>query len=499
MGKPVVFQSVGGAYPGRSAFNLSYEKKFTCDMGQLIPVMCDEVVPGDVMSIGNEIVIRMQPLVAPVLHEINCFVHSFFVPYRILWDEWEDFITGGPDGDSAAVLPLWTPTNNAKGSLWDFLGLPIAVDPVGIRPVDFIRRAYNKIYNEYYRDQNLITEVAETNEDILIRAWEKDRFTSALLEQQRGTAPALPVTITGSAEWPSSDFVSGTPGTPLNVQVNNAVGSDVHLYANGATAKGNLDLLFNHNTIDADAVTFDVNDLRLAFQIQKWLERNNRAGARYTEFLKAHFGVNPRDDRLQRPEYIGGSRSPVIISEVLQTSETDTTPQGTLAGHGITVDKKFLGKYHVKEFGLIMNIMSIIPRPSYQQGVPKQWIKRTKYDWYFPEFAHLGEQAIERGELYASAVEAENETIFGYCGRYDELRVKDNMVCSEMRDTFDYWHLGRQFSAAPELNQDFVECVPDKRIFAVPAEAGFIVNYGNVVKGVRPIPAIGEPGLIDHG
>ena len=226
-----LFENVGSLMPGRSAFNLSYEKKLTCDMGQLIPVLCDEMVPGDVFTLGNEVVVRMQPLVAPVLHEINLFVHYYFVPYRILWDEWEDFITGGPDGDSAAVLPLWTPTKNTLGTLWDFLGLPLGVDPQGIRPVDFIRRGYNRIYNEYYRDESLVPEVSETNEDILIRAWQKDRYTSALLEQQRGTAPALPVTVAGKAVWAASSF-GGTHGIPVAPWYSASDAVDNHLYSN---------------------------------------------------------------------------------------------------------------------------------------------------------------------------------------------------------------------------------------------------------------------------
>ena len=185
------FQEVRSLYPGRSVFDLSYEKKFTCDMGQLIPIQCDEVVPGDVLSIGNQMVVRFQPLVAPIMHEINAFCHYFFVPYRILWEEWEDFITGGVDGDDASVLPTWNPTNTTIGSLWDYLGFPTGIVPTGALPIDFVRRAYNRIYNEYYRDENLITEVAETSEIILNRCWEKDYFASALPWQQRGTAPAV--------------------------------------------------------------------------------------------------------------------------------------------------------------------------------------------------------------------------------------------------------------------------------------------------------------------
>ena len=189
MSKRNVFAHVGGLHPSRSVFDLSYEKKLTCDMAELIPVMCDEVVPGDFFQIGNQAVVRFQPLVAPILHEINMYVHYFFVPYRLLWDDWEDFISGGEDGQFAGAIPEWEPTNTAVGSLWDFMGFPTGIDPDGAYPIDFPRRAYNFVWNEFYRDENLQTEVALTNETILSRAWEKDYFTSSLPWQQRGTAP----------------------------------------------------------------------------------------------------------------------------------------------------------------------------------------------------------------------------------------------------------------------------------------------------------------------
>ena len=272
-------------------------------MAQLIPVMCDEVVPGDVFKIGNQAVVRFQPLGAPILHEINMYVHYFFVPYRILWDDWEDFISGGVDGQFADPVPEWEPTLTTEGSLWDFFGFPVGVDPDGAYPLDFPRRAYNFVYNEYYRDENLQTEVALTNEKILNRGWEKDYLTSALPWQQRGTAPALPIAGTTSAKWPGSDY-----------GVSNNLTFKAPAYPNALD--GSL-AVFNNNTVDlSTASTFDIADLRLAFQIQKWMERNARAGVRYTEFLRAHFGVSPRDERLQRPEYIGGSKAPCIISEV---------------------------------------------------------------------------------------------------------------------------------------------------------------------------------------
>ena len=500
MSKRNVFSEVGGLHPRRSVFDLSYEKKLTCDMAQLIPVMCDEVVPGDVFKIGNQAVVRFQPLVAPILHEINMYVHYFFVPYRILWDDWEDFISGGVDGQFADPIPEWEPTENIQGSLWDFFGFPVGVDPDGAYPLDFPRRAYNLVYNEYYRDENLQTEVALTNEKILNRAWEKDYFTSSLPWQQRGTAPALPISGTTSAIWPDASFLFSSGATP-DVRLGESMYPNQMIISGTGNLAGAKNFMHS-NTVDlSTATTFDIADLRLAFQIQKWMERNARAGVRYTEFLRAHFGVSPRDERLQRPEYIGGSKAPCIISEVLQTSSTDaTTPQGNLAGHGITVSDAYCGKYHAQEFGLIIGIMSIMPRSAYSQGIDKQWLRKTKYDFYFPEFANLSEQAILNAEICATGTSSHNQDIFGYQGRYDEMRTKNSQIVSGMRTTFDYWHLGRQFDTGspPVLNEDFIKCVPRKDIFAVPSEPGLIVNFANIIKAFRPLPYMAVPGLIDH-
>lgn len=490
-----VFNRTGSLRPPMSMFDLSYEKKFTADMGFLIPVMCDELVPGDFWKIANQSIIRFQPLVAPVLHEINQYVHYFFVPYRLLWEYWEDFITGGVDGDDASVLPTWNPTVTTESSLWDYLGFPTGIVPTGALPIDFPRRAYNLVFNEYYRDQTLQAEVALDNELLLVRNWEKDYFTSSLPWQQRGISPALPVTGTSYANFDVPARMAAG-GTAMNLQIN---GANLDI----TNAAYDPALALNRNVVDLSTATaFDIADLRVAFQIQKWLERNARAGARYTEFLKSHFGVSPRDERLQRPEYIGGSKAPIITSEVLQTSSTDAvTPQGNLAGHGISVSQSYAGKYKATEFGLMIGIMSVMPRTAYQQGINRQWLRKTKYDFYFPEFSNLSEQAIENAEICAKNADAtHNNGIFGYQGRYEEMRIKQNQVAGELRSTYDYWHLGRQFNPAtpPTLNEDFIKCVPRKDILAVPSEPAMIVSFGNIIKAFRPIPLSAEPGLIDH-
>lgn len=499
------FKMTGGLRPSRSVFDLSHEVKLTCDMGQLIPIMSEELVPGDTFKLGNQIVIRMQPLVAPIMHEINAYIHYFFVPYRLLWSSWEDFITGGKDGSFTTSLPTHGGTvgENGVGSLWDYLGFPPAIAiPTNQRPLAFPMYAYNMIYNEYYRDENLTDEIALSTKTIQNRSWEKDYFTSALPWQQRGTAPSLPISGLTSAEWLASDFATSTPDVTGNIAfaTTRPTSADDKMAVKAGDSFTNAINFFNNNVVDlSSATTFNVSDLRLAFQIQKFLERNARAGARYKEFLGEHFGYTVKDDRLQRPEYVGGTKSRVIVSEVLQTSSTDaTSPQANMAGHGITADAGFAGTYTAPEFGVIMGILSIMPKPAYSQGVDRTWLRRTRYDYYFPEFANLSEQAIRRQEIYASTVEAENNTIFGYQGRYDEMRYRPNRVCALMRTDFDYWHMGRIFTAAPELNDTFVKCVPTKRVFAVPTEPGCIVQVGNLIKAIRPLPIMAEPGLIDH-
>ncbi|UPW41536.1 major capsid protein [Peromfec virus RodF8_66] len=531
------FQKVGGLRPRRSAFDLSYAKLFNCDMGQLVPVFCDEVVPGDYFNISNEIVIRMQPLVAPVLHEVYATTHFFFVPYRLLWDEWETFITGGRDGNYVGEPPLLNTIDGLQSfnselrySLIDYLGFPIPAPGNDIvisndaSPVKFPVNAYNFVYNEYYRDQNFSEPIDLDNIEILNRAWTKDYFTSALPWIQRGAIPALPVNTAIDGEF----ITNITTNTATTIQPNGSLvfnGGTVN--ASGDTTTRNLQVVgstsstggnqsyvsglraTSTSTSQADSeaelvavsTSLNVADLRVAFQISKWQERNARSGVRYTEFLRAHYGVAPTDERLDRPEYIGGTKSPIIISEVLQTSSTDTTsPQGNLAGHGITADKTRVGSYHVKEFGLIIGIFSVLPKPSYiPQGVARQWTRRNRYDYFAPEFIHLSEEPVLNREIYMQGT-AEDQGVFGYQGRYDEMRVKQDMVCGSMQDVYSYWHLSRRFESLPMLGQEFVECEPEetKRIYAVQDEPGLIVHYGNKIRAVRPLPVLAEPGLIDH-
>lgn len=541
-----VFSSVLGNKVGRSVFDLSHVKRFTCDMGQLIPVYFDECVPGDTRKIGMQCVTRFQPLVAPILDSVDLTVHYFFVPTRLLMDkedDWNTFLTGGKDGkDESVSLPLYyfqfadgnatdpkNPFSNGirygKYSLWDYFGLPCGDAGfdyyTNIRTLDhvngFCQRAYNLVWNEYYRDENLCDEVSVENGTVLYRAWKKDYFTSALPWQQRGVAPALPLSGTVPVSL-DTQFSLSDPSIHVGA-------SDSLIYTNAGGALGYLDLN-TPSSVDkitgyidgavngvadlSNAATFNVSTLRQCVQIQRWLELNARGGVRYTEFLRSHFGISPKDEVLGRPEYIGGTKSNIVISEVLQTSRTvestqseKGSPLGRLAGHGLGASSDYICTYTSKEFGYIIGLASWMPKPSYQQGVNRIFSRKTKFDFYFPEFAHLSEQAVTNGEIFATGTARDSE-IFGYQGAYNEMRYTPSFNCADMRNTFSYWHLGRIFQNPPQLNAGFLTTNPAydggirKDIFASQNEPGLLVQFANIVKAIRPLPVYGTPGFVDH-
>lgn len=504
-----VFEDVGVHSHGFSRFDLSNQVIGTQDMGLLYPVYCRFALPGDVWHLGQRTAVRWNPLLAPILHEVNTYFYSFFVPMRLLDDNWEEWITGGEDGETSVSLERWIPAEaaaRAKGSLWDWFGFPVGVLPdSNYAPLIAPVRAYRMIFNEYFRDENLDGELVlgassinAADSPLLANArWEKDYFASALPFPQRGVSPALPITGTTSAEWPSAAFAQGAAEHPVSVEPGPAV--DVRLISDDADGRAGLESFFGRNTVDfAQATTFDIADLRQAAAMQQFMELSARGGMRYIEYLKASFDTSPRDSRLQRPEYIGRVKMPLIFSEVLQTSATDSepTPQGNLAGHGIGVVEGKIGSYRCEEFGVIMTIMVHRPRAVYTQGFDREWMPQTRYDVYHPLFANLSEQMILRGEIYADGT-SNDTAMWGYQGRFSELRFARSRVAGEMHDTFDYWHLARQFSAAPSLNSAFLSYSGTirKDILAAPTEPALMVSVGNHVICDRPVPAVPVPGL----
>ncbi len=507
---PKLFNSIGAARVNRSAFNLSHEYATAFDMGQLIPVLALECVPGDVFNLTSEQLIRLQPLVAPAFPEINATTHSFFVPYRLLDESWERFITQIDEPEFKYALPRWIPSAGKYGpnSLWDYFGFPPSINPVGAEPIDYVRRAYNFIWNEYYRDENVQEKVDLSNEEILLRAWEKDYFTSALTAAQRGVAPAMPITghsivdfndclSSGSVDLRNEQImVTGAEPTPLGGE-NYKWGIRDGAPIDSQRLKG----ILNKSRVNFEnASTFDINDLRYASAVQRLLERSMRGGARYTEWLQATHGVSPKDERLDRPEYIGGSRTPVIISEVLQTSETSNrSPQGNLAGHGLSYTQGINGRYRVDEFGIIITLMSILPRASYHQGIHRSWLRKSVYDFFNPLFVNLGEQEILQSELFVDDVAANNQKVYGFQGRYNELRYMPSRVTGNLRPgkNLQQYTLTRDFGSAPGLNEKLIQCKPGKRIFAVTRsdEPSFIVRIRHHIKAFRPLPIQPIPGI----
>lgn len=574
------FLHVRGLKPRRSRFNVGYMKGYDCDMGQIIPSMVKYMVPGDIFRFTQEVVARaIVPPKAPAMAEINVHTSCFFVPLRILfgetkydkdgWPEWEihdhdfeKFITGGHSGnDNTVVLPRWVPQgvdvvndnwnglpesdndsnvnyvnvsvkDNGKYSLWDYFEMPTNVIPDGAFPLDFWRRAYYLIYNEWFRDENVMPPVDILTENRVMNCcWKKDYFTSMLPWPQRGDPIAIPlrgnadVDLNFPAQAPiyagvsslGDDFSISKRNVFSGISSSNNLGT---LYSNNDSDTGNSVAVLKNalgltsvRSVFADltgitgsaalsmAATFTVNDLRLAFQLQRWQELNARIGSRYVEFLKGTYGVSPTDDTLQRPMFVGGYKSPVIISEVLQTSNGGEGV-GSMSGHAIVADGNFVTKFRANEFGILMALTYIKPKAMYHQGIDRENLYRSRYEFYHPAMVNLGEQAVEQAELYATNsdnVDASGDPkILGYQGRFNELRSSHNKICGGLRDQLSYWVSLRNFGNAPVLNGQFLKCNPSKEMFGVLDDPAFIVMVNNKIPAYRPLPVDPQPGLIDH-
>jgi len=495
-----LFNSIKLSKPQKNSFDLSHDVKLSAKMGELTPILALECVPGDKFTLGCESLVRFAPMIAPVMHRMDVSMHYFFVPNRIVWSNWEKFIT---DANSGIASPFINISYNMAGvyeRFNDYMGIPPNVTSgSAAQPVNALAHAaYQCIYNEYYRDQNLIAPIDYKLTDgdntsnltnlarIRNRAWEHDYFTSALPFAQKGAAVDIPI---GLVEGDLPVYLNSSSGTSLN-----GTPSSVNVAAQGGRTDVPADSLYA-DTSNAEIEPTTINDLRRAFRLQEWLEKNARGGTRYIESILSHFGVRSSDARLQRPEYITGVKTPVVVSEVLNTTGTDTLAQGNMAGHGLSISSGKSGTYYCEEHGYIIGIMSVMPKTAYQQGIPKTYLKNDTLDYYFPSFANIGEQPVTNNELFAYTSNA-NDT-FGYVPRYAEYKFMPSRVAGEFRTTLKYWHLGRIFETQPNLNSTFVECKPadTTRIFAVEAEGEdpLYCHVYNKIQAVRPMPKYGTP------
>lgn len=490
----------------RSKHSLSNYRLLTMDMGQLVPVNLIEVLPGDVIQQSTSALVRVSPLVAPVMHPVTVRCHHWFVPHRLVWAGFEDFITGGPDGlgGSAGAFPTITHSGVIK-DLPDYLGVPlVAGQSISALPI----RAYNRIFNENYRDEDLVTPLAVpttsgvdvTSPKVVQKiAWEKDYFTSARPWAQKGPAVTLPLgtsaPVTGAIDGQNLEFRSATSGggvvrTP-NVQndgskdvvITAAADSEtVHIWK-PSTAVGAGDLTADLST----ATAADVNTIRRAFALQRYQEARSRYGSRYTEYLK-YLGIRASDQRLQRPEYLGGGKQVISFSEVLQTGTNFDANTGvaSLKGHGISAVRSRRYRRFFEEHGYIISLLSVRPRSIYGNSLARHWSKRTKEDFFQKELEAIGQQAIQRREVFAEAG-AGGDTTFGYQNRYDEYRHEPSTIHAEFRTILNYWHMARIFGAAPTLNASFVECDATKRIHAEQTNNSLWVMVSNNIQARRMV------------
>ena len=508
-----LFNSIELTKPKKNVFDLTHDVKMSSKMGQLTPTCVIECVPGDMFNIGCDSLIRFAPLQAPVMHRMDVTMHYFFVPNRILWENWEKFIVDAnspyvmPYINSQLFQPQYVANQGTAPKTADYLGIPLPANGTAQTNINALPfAAYQAIYNEYYRDENLVPEVNYKLQDgdvgvtgwarvreicnLRNRAWEHDYFTASLPFAQKGAAVDIPIgQLEGDAPVRVSNKVVAS-------QISSTTGNVFAAADNGSSPVDPGYMFADLDGLDVEATT--INDLRRAFRLQEWLEKNARGGTRYIENILAHFGVRSSDKRLQRPEYITGIKTPVVVSEVLNTSGTEgQLPQGNMAGHGVSVSTGKYGTYFCEEHGYIMGIMSVMPKTAYQQGIPKTFLKIDPLDFFWPSFAHIGEQPVVNAELFAYT--NGDPLTFGYVPRYAEYKFMPNRVAGDFRTTLDYWHLGRIFNNLPFLNQTFIECAPEDvdRIFAVLDEPEGTDNlYCQVlhkIRAVRPMPKFGTP------
>lgn len=505
----------------RNKHSLSHYKLASFNMGELIPVGLTEVLPGDSMQQATSALLRCSPLLAPVMHPVHARIHHWYVPHRLIWEDFEKFITGGPDGMDASVYPTITIGGGgaALGSLADYLGVPTSVNNIEVSALPF--RGYALIWNEWYRDQDLqtaltidLTSGADTTTSVALQnvCWEKDYFTSSRPWEQKGPSITIPI----GNQAPVMGIGVNTGANAVNNGVNyvgvNAAGDALvqsgdpgYQVGEGIASKawtlamqtaGVPPSSTNRPNIYADlssASAITVNALREALSLQRFEEARARYGSRYTEYLR-YLGIRSSDARLQRPEYLGGGKQTIQFSEVLATAQTEVdtevTDVGALRGHGIGAMRSNRYRRFFEEHGYVFTFVSCKPRTMYIQGLARHWNRRVKEDFWQKEMEHIGQQEVLNKEVYAA--HATPNGVFGYQDRYDEYRRTESTIAGEFRTSLlNFWHMARDFGSDPALNADFVKCVPTERIFADNQEHTMYGMFNHSIQARRLVTATG--------
>lgn len=492
----------------RNKFSLSHERLMSCIMGGLYPCSLFEVLPGDTIQMNTNMLLRASALLAPVMHKVDVRIHHWYVPYRLIWEDFEDFITGGADGLDASVYPTMTFNNPGLSTLADYMGIPPDVaDNRAVSALPF--RAYQLIWNEKYRDQDLqpavVVSTASGDDTTTSRViehvcWEKDYLTSARPWESKGPSTTLALPVQGIGTELGIDFDVGTSpqvresGTGVatfspsywELADNGVTGRSI--YIEGATAAaGSLPNIRTEMTVNA---------LRETFALTQYQEARARYGSRYTEYLR-YYGIRSSDARLQQPEYLGGGRNTIQFSEVLQTGVTtsgNSAGVGTLRGHGINATRSNRFRRFIEEHGIIMTLVSVRPKAIYMQGLERMWNRRTKEDFFQKEFESLGQQEVLNKEVYMAG--ASPDGIFGYQDRYDEYRRQPSSVAGEFRTSIlNFWHLAREFGSAPALNATFVSCVPTERVFTVNTQDVIYIQAHHSIQARRMLQRVPTPHI----
>lgn len=509
------FSRVPQADIPRSTFDRSHGHKTTFDAGILVPFFVDEALPGDTFNCNVNVFARMATPIFPIMDNMMMDTHFFAVPIRLIWDNWirlqGEQKNPGDSTDYLVPQVLSGPGGFPTAGMFDYMGIPPAVPDLSVSAL--WPRAYNLIYNEWFRDENLVArrpvptgdgpDIA-TDYALCRRGKRHDYFTSCLPWPQKGPGVTIPLGTSApiyGALWVSDadNTIQGSIGTDATGFAKSSVLNQNPLYV----SPGNP-LSMYADLSKASAAT--INTLRQAFQVQKIYERDARGGTRYTEMIRAHFGVTSPDARLQRPEYLGGGSSPVNISPVPQTSGTGQyaeSPQGSMAGFGTISASQHAFTSSFTEHCVIIGLVSVRADLTYQQGIDRMWHRRTRFDFYMPALSHIGEQAVYAQEILATGNTTADKTVFGYQERYAEYRYKPSKISGLFRSStttpLDQWHLSQQFTAVPTLSGAFIEENPPlDRCIAIPSEPHFLFDSFFKLRCTRPMPVYGVPGLIDH-